>query len=238
MEGNLRIRNLSLGDKPRERLISYGAPALSDRELLAVILRSGGASGSALSLAGNILSRFGGFRGLLSSDITQLLSFEDVGVAKATSIKALCEISLRMQALDANKKVEIRCPLDIFNLLKKDFYAKEKEYLYVVSLNSKRQLISRDLMSIGTISETLVHPREIFMQALVKNAVSIVLAHNHPSGDPNPSFQDISMTRRVAKAGVVLGIPLIDHVVVSDERFVSMKSGNYLTASVLKGGEK
>ena len=238
MEGNLKIQDLMDYDKPRERLLSAGAASLSDRELLAVVLRSGGKSGSVISLASTILSDLGGFKGLMTADIHQLLGYRDVGIAKAASIKALGEISLRVQSLEEIRKAKMQCPLDVFNLLRKDFYAKSKEYLYVVSLDARRYVISRSLISIGTVSETLIHPREIFMQALFKNAVSIVLAHNHPSGDPNPSFQDISITKRVARVGVVLGIPLVDHVIVANDQFVSMKASNYLSATALKGGEK
>lgn len=228
MGGGLRIRSLSSADKPRERLVNIGTQALSDLELLAIILGSGSNKESVLSLAGRVLRGFGGLRGLCDVDIHQLLAVSGIGLAKAASIKAVCEISLRMQTSTLNKKLTITKPLDVFVAVKRNLYGKKKEYLYLLSLDARSNLVAMNLISIGTITEALVHPREVFKQALLKDAVSIVLVHNHPSGDPTPSKQDVLLTKRIATVGISLGVPLIDHIICCDDSFLSLKVENYL----------
>jgi len=219
-----------LTDRPRERLLQYGPASLSDAELLAIVLRSGNRSISALGLASMLLGVFGNLKALLYADIYQLLSLPGIGLAKATSIKAVCELSLRLRLICEKPCQDIQKPVDVFELVRKGFYSKKREHLLLLSLDSKHRLISKDIISIGILTETLVHPREVFTQAILKSAAAIILVHNHPSGDPTPSVQDITLTKRIAQAGITLGIPLIDHIVVCDDSFVSMKSDNVFTS--------
>ncbi|EKD99556.1 MAG: hypothetical protein ACD_22C00234G0015 [uncultured bacterium] len=227
---DLRVCDLPTSEKPRERLINYGISTLSNTELLAIILRSGGTKNSVIDLAGQIFSKYNGFNGLLNLDVKELTQFKNIGVAKASSIKAACEIALRIskeaKIVDGKESVLIIKAQDVFDLVCKDFYGKEKEYLYVVTLDSRNNFISKDIVSIGTVNETVVSPREVFKLAFQKNAVSVVLTHNHPTGDPTPSLQDIKITERVAKAGADLGIALMDHVIIANDKFVSIKSLN------------
>lgn len=240
MRSSYLIKDLSINEKPRERLITNGVQTLTDEELLAIILRSGGKNLSVINLSREILKKFNGFKGLLNTELEQLTMFKNIGLAKATSIKAVCEVSLRMHQ-DKNTDTYIKNPSDIYNLLKKELYAKTKEYLYLVSLNSKNKVISKDLISIGTVNQNSVYLREIFRTAITKNAVSIILVHSHPSSDTTPSTEDLKMTQDAAKAGKLLDIPLVDHVIIGDNTFKSIKELNVFSLYKFdyeKGGEK
>lgn len=230
----LSIKGLSAGNKPRERLMEYGTEALSEAELLAIILSSGGRGVSALDLSQHLLKNFDGFKGLVSSDIKQLVNFKGIGIAKACAIKASCEIALRLKTSVNTYNVVVSKPADVFEILKKDLYSKKNERLYLISLDLKNRIISKDLISIGTVSETLVDIREIFVQALMRNAISVILAHNHPSNDSTPSDQDILLTKRLAEAGTIVGIPVVDHLIICDDSFSSLKAKNLFNQ---KGGD-
>ncbi len=226
MSTDLSLNNLNLQDRPRERLLKQGAAALTDAELLALVLRSGGKSSSVLVLAHKILNEFGGLLGLFTTDIAKLIKLENIGIAKATSILALAEICMRVKFVTNTKNPVITGPKDIFTLLRKEFYGKTKEHLYLVSLDSRNKVISADLVSIGTLNESLIHAREVFRIALTKNAASVILVHNHPSGDPTPGNSDIEVTERMNSAGQILGIAVLDHVVVCNDSFASIKAMN------------
>ena len=218
------IHDLANNERPRERLANIGAPSLSDSELLAIILRIGGRKESVLELSRRILLEFGGFADLAKTSIEQLTAIKNVGLTKAVTIKAMCEIGLRISFGGEERSSVIKTPEDIYRLLKKDLYVEGKEILYLVSLDSRHRVIAKDIVSVGTVNETVVHPREIYKQALSRNAVSIVLVHNHPSQDINPSAEDILVTEKIVQAGKVMGISLIDHVVVSDNGYCSLKA--------------
>ena len=194
---NSLLKTINRNDLPRERLAALGTEALSDIELLSIILGAGGKNESVFELSSKILSDLHGFKGLYKTDYYKLISFKNVGKAKAASIKAVCEISKRIFTEKELTKININKPKDVYESVKKFFYNKEKEHLYLISLDSRNRLISTDLISIGTVNETLVDPREIFKSALEKNAVSIILVHNHHSGDANPSEDDIKITERI-----------------------------------------
>ncbi len=224
----LQIRDIHPESKPRERLLHSGPASLSDIELLAIILGSGGKNVSVLELASIILKKFDGFKGLINADIQELKNFKNVDLAKASAIKACCEIGLRINRNKDETKRLIQKPADIHEILLPYLYQKAQEHLYLISLDSRNRVISKDLVTVGTVNETLFHPREIFRLALQKNASSIALAHNHPSGDSTPSTEDIRVTHRTAKAGAQLGIALLDHVIITDHSFTSIKSMNLL----------
>lgn len=222
-----RIRDLNKDEKPREKLIQQEAGALTNEELLAIILRSGGKGITAIELARNLLRELGGIRGLQKSDIKKLLEIKNINTAKATSLKAACEMGLRITS-NTQSEVYIEDPKKAYELIKKDVFQKGKEYLYLLSLNSKNKLLAKDLISIGTVNATLVHPREIFKMALLRDAVTIILVHNHPSNDPIPSKEDLKVTQKVIESGKNIGVPLVDHIIVCDDSFFSMKSKNLL----------
>lgn len=224
-----KIKDLEANERPRERLKSVGAGALTDAELLAIILCTGGTEISAVDLARKILKKSGSIRGLSDLSFEQLEEIPNVGFAKASSIKALCELSLRMELHDSSLNLLVSRPEDVFHLLKKDLCGNEKEVLILISLNSRNRVIAKDTISMGTANDALAHPREIFSQALKRRAISIILAHNHPSDDSMPSKEDILLTQRTAKAGKILGVPLVDHVIVCKKSFASMKALNLFT---------
>ncbi|HSX39695.1 MAG TPA: DNA repair protein RadC [Candidatus Saccharimonadales bacterium] len=234
MPENFKIKDLNFYEKPRERLITKGPDSLTDAELLAIILGSGGKNTSVLNLAQQILTKFGNLTNLLNTEFEQLKNIKHVGTAKACSIKAACEIGIRIATQPLAKKSKISKPIDVYKVLKKDLFEKSKEHLYLLSLDSRNNLIAADLLSIGTINETLVHPREIYRQALARNAVSIIIAHNHPSGNANPSAEDLLVTERIAKTGIELGLPLIDHIIISGDSYISLKALKLFSS---KGGD-
>jgi DNA repair protein RadC len=227
------IRDLNHDEKPREKMHKLGSSNLTDAELLAILLRSGGKGVSALELGSQLIKTFGGLRGLAGLGLNKLLEIKNIDLAKASAIKAAIEMGLRLDSEESNSPALIKKPEDIFRLVKKDLYKKAQEHLYVISLNARNKLVSRDLISIGTVNEAMISPREIFKCAFNNNATAIILVHNHPSGETSPSAEDISATQKIAAAGEELGIPLLDHLIVSDNKYSSLNALN-----LLKGGDK
>ncbi|RJR27473.1 DNA repair protein RadC [candidate division WWE3 bacterium] len=233
-----RIKDLNKDEKPREKILTLGPKALSEEELLALIIRSGGSDESAIELSRRIIKESGGLKNLTTKSIQQLMSIKNINLAKAACIIAGFELGIR-SADERTENPRVKRPEDVFHLIKAELYGKSKEYLYLISLNTRNRLISKDIISIGTVNETLMSPREIFRQALSRNAVYIVLAHNHPSQETTPSEEDILATKKTQQIGFLLGIPLIDHLIVCNDKFTSMKSLNQLETKKLsqKGGE-
>jgi DNA repair protein RadC len=228
MKNTNRIRNLNLFERPREKLVEKGIKSLTDEELLALILRSGGKNLSAIEVARYAIKQYGNLKSLIQLELEELTTIKNIGIAKATSIKAIGEIAqkIKYDEESSNKIKKINNPKDIYALMYKHLYGKQSEYLYLVSLNVKNIPISQDIVTIGTIDQTLISSREIYKKALSKNAASIILVHNHPSNDPTPSPQDIRVTEMVAETGKKIGIPLIDHIIFTDTTYVSLKSLN------------
>lgn len=237
---NYLIKDLNKNEKPREKLSNKGISALTDEELLALVISSGGKNISAVDLSREILKTHGGLHSLVNLDLESLTSIKHINNAKASSILAACEIGLRICSKKGGNLNRINSPQDVFDLIRKDIFQKDKEHLFLLSLNTRNMLLAKDLISIGTVNETLIHPREVFKKALVRNAVKIILVHNHPSNDPNPSDEDIKITEKVAKSGKQIGIPLIDHVIVCNNDYVSLKAQNIFDTYKFKskGGER
>ncbi len=235
---NSKIQLLNLDEKPREKLLKNGATHLTDSELLAVVLRSGGKGKSVVGMSSELLKSYGGLKKLLEADYEEIRNFKNMGQAKATCVLALKEICMRYleEEIHADTVKEITKPEQVFKIFVKTFYNKKKEELHIVSLDSRSRIISKDLISLGTLNETLVHPREVYKMAIQKNASSIVLVHNHPSGNPSPSEDDIKITKRIIKAGIILGIGLTDHVIITNNSFTSLKSAGVLAWDT-KGGD-
>lgn len=225
----MKIKDLQKEEKPREKLIEKGPEALTDIELLALIIRSGGKDVSATSLSRELILKFGSLKSVLLADIEQLKNFKNIDIAKATSIKAVEEMSKRYLTPFVEDARKIRSPKDVYDLIRRDIINKEEEYLFLICLDSRNRLISKEVISKGTINETLIHPREIFKKALNKNACSIILAHNHPSNESDPSDEDIKVTKRIFRVGIEMGIPLTDHLIVTSRDFMSMKAQNLIS---------
>lgn len=204
-------------------MLQYGAQALSHAELLAILLRTGTRRESAITIAQRILGQSGGLRGLADSGVEELVEIKGVGPAKAVQLKAAIELGRRMSASRLSETVVIRSPQDAAELLTEQLRYLQKEHFVCLFLNTKNHVIAQETLSIGSLNASIVHPREVFRAAIKYSSASIVCAHNHPSGDPSPSPEDIAITKRLVESGQIIGIDVLDHIVVGDGRFVSLK---------------
>ncbi|NLU10011.1 MAG: DNA repair protein RadC [Tepidanaerobacter acetatoxydans] len=231
MGNDILIKDLPIEERPRERLQKYGAQALSDAELLAVLIRTGTRSESALVLAQRILKGDIGKSGLayvVDSSIEELSKIKGIGAAKAVQIKAAVELGRRIASYNQRKQVVIKSPLDVKDLLMEEMRFLEKEYFKTILLNVKNHVISVEDISIGSLNSSIVHPREVFKPAIRRSSASILLVHNHPSGDPTPSREDIEVTERLVEAGKILGINVLDHIIIGSDSIISLKEKNLM----------
>jgi DNA repair protein RadC len=217
------IKELPTDERPRERLAAYGASALSSAELLAILIRVGNAQRSAVSLSEHLLAHFGNIREVASAPLEMLAKVHGIGIAKAAQIKAAIEFANRVSLFTPDIRPSIGNPRDISNLIMPELRHLKKETLKSLLLNTKNQVLAIKTVSVGDLSSSIVHPREVFQDAILASAASIIVAHNHPSGDPTPSSEDIVVTRRLMEAGSILGIELLDHVIIGDGIYVSLK---------------
>lgn len=215
------MHGLPLEDRPRERLVRKGEDALSMSELLAIIIGNGTRGKNAIRLAEELLISFSGISGLLDASVEELTSIKGMGRAKAVKIKAALAISTRIQRDMFFHSPKITTPKDAFILLQGLFYQKKKEIIAVLLRDIKKRVIHIEVVAIGSLVEVISHPREIFYPAIRKNAHSIILSHNHPSGDVTPSKEDLLFTERLIQSGNILGISLDDHLIISDKSFTS-----------------
>ena len=220
---DVRIREIPSDERPRERLIRYGADVLSTAELLAILLRTGTEQYSALGLANHLLSTFGSLRGVASATIEEMSQVHGIGPAKAAQIKAAIEFGRRLVSAAPEERPKIRSPQDVYNLLGPTLRDQKREHFVALLLDTKGGVFRTRTVSVGDLSSSLVHPREVFTEAVRHSAASLIVAHNHPSGDPAPSPEDTAITRRLQEAGELLGIELLDHVIVGDSRWVSLR---------------
>ena len=219
-----RIRDLPSGDRPRERLRDAGAGALSNQELLAILLRTGTARESALAMASRLLAQHDGLAGLARTHFAELCAERGLGEAKAAQVQAALELGKRLVAAQPTERPVIRSPEDVANLLQGDMGLLDQEHLRVLLLNTRNQVLGTSDVYRGSVHTAVVRIGELFREALRQNAPAIVLAHNHPSGDPAPSSEDIAMTKQAIEAGHLLDIDVLDHVILAQGRYVSMKS--------------
>jgi DNA repair protein RadC len=225
------INSLFEYEKPREKALRSGVGSMTDVELLALILGSGGKDNSVIGLSRKLLKEFGGLKGLSKLSINELTNIKDIGISKATKLKASFEISLRITSFDETN-IKISGPEEVAMLVKRDLYGKEKEYLYMLCLNTRGNLIKKELVSVGTVNESLIDPREIFRLAIKNNSTSIILVHNHPSNDPEPSTEDILATKRIYEVGKKVGISLLDHIIYCNSKHISLKQMNVINKDV------
>lgn len=215
------MHGLPFEDRPRERLVRKGEDALSMSELLAIIIGNGTHGKNAIRLAEELLISFSGITGLLDASVEELTSIKGMGRAKAVKIKAALALSTRIQRDMFFHSPKITTPKDAFILLQGLFYQKKKEIIAVLLRDIKKRVIHIEVVAIGSLAEVISHPREIFYPAIRKNAHSIILSHNHPSGDVTPSKEDFLFTERLIQSGNILGISLDDHLIISDKSFTS-----------------
>ena len=223
---NTRLREMPSSDRPRERLRDLGAGALSTAELLAIVLRTGTADQNVLSLAQSLLGRHHGLSRLARLSYSELVHEKGLGAAKAAELLATFQIARRLKDELPEEKPIIGSPADVNALLGWEMAQLEQEQVRVLLLNTRNQLVGRDDVYKGSVNTALVRPAELLREAVRHNAPAIILVHNHPSGDPQPSPDDVSLTRQLFDAGALLCIELLDHVVIGDGRVVSLRALN------------
>jgi DNA repair protein RadC len=221
---NLRIRELPSSERPRERLRDLGAHALTTSELLAIILRTGYAKRDVLSLAQSLLHDHGGLGGLARMSFSDLVNEPGIGEAKAAELQALFQLALRLGALAPEERPYIRSPQDVHGLIGAEMALFDQEHLRVLLINTRNQVLAIREVYIGNVNSAFVRPAEVLREAVRQNAPSIIVVHNHPSGDPAPSPDDIVLTRQLVQAGDLLSIEVLDHVIIGDRRYSSLKS--------------
>jgi DNA repair protein RadC len=219
-----RIRDLPSGDRPRERLRDSGPGALSNQELLAILLRTGGTRESALAMASRLLGRFDGLVGLARTGFAELCAERGLGEAKAAQVQAALELGKRLVATQPQERAVIRFPQDVSNLLLAEMGLLDQEHMRVILLNTRNQVLGVSEVYRGSVHTAVIRIAELFREALRQNAPSIILVHNHPSGDPAPSAEDIAMTKEAIQAGELLDVDVLDHVILAHGRFESMKT--------------
>jgi DNA repair protein RadC len=223
-----RIMDMPAMERPQERLLRYGAESLSNSELLAVILRTGTKDENVIAMSHRLISIFSGINGLLEASKEELMEVKGIKEAKACQILSVAELSKRFLTYRSGDSLRITSPDTAANLLMVEMRSYRKEVLKVVLLNTKNMVIGVTSASVGSLNSSIVHPREIFKEAIRKSASSIILAHNHPSGDPAPSSEDIAATERIREAGKIIGIELLDHIIIGDGTYISLKEKNLL----------
>jgi len=228
----LRMKDMPVQDRPYEKLEKSGAENLTDAELLAIIIRTGSRNDTSLDLTKRILSRHTDDRGLgylKKASISELCRIKGVGRVKAIQIKAAMELGSRISESRGNsKKDRISSPDDLGMLYMERFRHCAREHFVVLVLNTRNEVIKELNISIGSLSETVVHPREVFSEVLREPAAAVILMHNHPSGDPSPSRNDKETTKRLEEAGKILGIRILDHVIIGDGNIFSFKENGLM----------
>ncbi len=225
------IKNWPEDERPRERLLKFGAGELSTAQLLAIILRTGGRNKSALELGRELLSEFNSLREMSDASVSELSIVKGIGKAKAAQVKAALEFGRRLMLNAEGKDGQMPCvkhSRDVYDYFRPKFFGLKKERFLCALLDIKNRIFKESSVSEGTLTSSLVHPREVFRYAIKEAAASVIFIHNHPSGDPNPSKNDIEITGRLIETGKIVGINVLDHVIVTDEKYVSIMEGGYL----------
>ncbi|MFN0146356.1 MAG: DNA repair protein RadC [Dehalococcoidia bacterium] len=221
------MREIATDDRPRERLLHHGPEVLSDGELVALILGSGMRGENVIDLARSLLETIGGLPGLVRAEAKTLQRARGLGPAKAAQLAAAIELGRRVQQIDPDSRPKLVTPDQVFQLLGARLLGRAKEELYVLALDTRSRLLGAANPIHGGVNHVPMHTADVFREAIVLEAVSIILVHNHPSGDPRPSAQDVAATKAVIAAGVLLGIEVMDHVIIGQGRFVSMQREGY-----------
>lgn len=227
------IRDLPESSRPYEKCLKWGPSVLSDSELLAVILRNGVQGANSLALANQILSltkdtSYPGLLGLLHMSLPDLMKVNGIGKVKAVQLKCIGELSKRMASAAARPRLSFNDPVTIARYYMEHLRHEEQEMLIVMLLDGRNHLLGEQTISKGTVGTTLITPREVFVEALKFHAVSLILVHNHPSGDPSPSECDVEITERIYRSGELIGVKLLDHIVIGDQKYVSFREQGML----------
>jgi DNA repair protein RadC len=217
------IREMPVGERPRERLESYGPAALSNAELLAIILRTGVSGQSVLNLSQALLAKHGGLMGLARASFAELCAEHGLGPAKTTQLKAALELGRRLLVESPDARPQVTSPADAANLVLLEMSLLEKEEVRVVILDTRNRVLSIPTIYVGSLNTNVVRVAELFRDAIKHNAAAIIVVHNHPSGDPTPSPEDVHLTEMLVQAGKLMDIEVLDHLIIGQGRFVSLK---------------
>lgn len=223
MSGTYSIQRLPEAERPRERLMRCGAESLTAAELIAVLLGSGTKSAPVLQLAQEIVARFESLQKLGDATIEELCQIKGIGVAKAIQLRAAFNLGVRISRQALAPKFKIEHPLHAYHLVKDELQFEKREVFVVILQDAKGCSIGHHIVAIGTLTHAPVHPREVFYPAIRHKAVSLILVHNHPSGDLTPSKQDCELTKKLIEAGRIVGIPVNDHLIVSEQGYLSLR---------------
>ena len=219
----LMIKEMMASDKPRERLKIYGADNLTNRELLAIIINTGSRNESSLSLADNVLKNLKKINDLRDITYQELTKIKGIGEAKAIKILAVIELAVRMHSHSLEDDVFIHSPDDVSNLLMEKMRYYQQEHFVVLYLSTKYKVIHQETVFKGSLNTTGVHPREIFKEAVKRSAAAFICVHNHPSGDPTPSSEDIEVSKRLKMSSELIGIDFLDHIIIGNGKYISLK---------------
>lgn len=222
MDKLLMMKELPETERPREKLLEKGAQSLSNAELLAILLRTGTKNMPVSRLAEQILAKYE-LNGLASISPPELSKTAGVGLAKAVTVVAGIELGRRLSHKEPGERPVIRSPQDAANLVMSELRYQTREHFMALLLSTKNHVIARAIVSVGSLNASIVHPRELFREAIIYSAAAVILIHNHPSGDPTPSQEDITLTRQLVEAGSLLNISVLDHVIIGDGKYVSFK---------------
>ncbi len=217
------LRDFPETEKPRERLWNHGPRALSDAELVAIILRTGVGGEDVVHLAQRLLAECGGLQGLARASLTELCQVRGVGRTKAVQLKAAAELGRRVVQAAPEIHPQVQSPADAARLLMPDMGLLDQEHMRVLLLDTKHHVLDAPTVYIGSLNTSVVRIGELFREAIRRNCAAIILAHNHPSGDPTPSPEDISVTEQICRAGKLLDIEVLDHIIVGQQRYVSLR---------------
>lgn len=224
MQDNLKVLDIPQNERPIEKLIKNGPDLLSNSELLAIILRSGTQGNNVLDLSQKVLSKVNGLDGILNISYNELTSIKGIKQVKGAQILAVAELFKRFMSLKSQSdKTIIKSPGDLASMLMQEMESLKQEVLKVIVLNTKNNIIKAKDIFKGTLDTSLVHPREIYSEAICSGGASIIICHNHPSGDPTPSKEDVEITKKIIECGNILGIKLLDHIIIGSKVFISLK---------------
>lgn len=228
MDEPLMIRDVPASERPRERLLREGPQALSNQELIAILLRTGAKKESVLQLSQRVLHHFEGLAMLRAASVEELVQIRGIGETKAVQIVAARELGLRLSRYHGIRRAAIRSPQDGAQYVMEEMRHLTQEHFVCLYLNTKNEVLHKQTVFIGSLNASIVHPREVFKEAFRRSAASIICFHNHPSGDPTPSREDVEVTKRLVKCGHMLGIDVLDHIVIGNEKYTSLKEKGYL----------
>lgn len=226
---NYTIKELPENERPTERLINNGVNRLSNKELLSIIIRTGSGKNTALDLSKQLIIKLpDGISSLRDASLEEITAIKGIGEVKAAQILAAVELGSRVVLENTKEKKKIRSPLDVVDFFMADMRKLKKEHFKITMLDTKNNIIGVEEVSVGNLNSSIVHPREVFKAAIKRSSSSIILVHNHPSGDPSPSKEDINITKRLVDCGDILGIRVLDHIIIGDMKHISLKEMDIL----------